>query len=363
MGCANIVAPSGGEGIKVVPVVVNCSAKNGEVNFIPKSIGIEFNSYMNRSVVIENLQIAPTTKYSYKWNAKTLKITFAEELKPNTTYTLSIAGKYSDYYGNTAESPFFTCFSTGDIIDSCKIEGKIHTANATGYYIFCYTYKDKDSIDFLKDFPDYKILVGGNGTFVVPALKDGKYIVLAVKDVDKDGIINQTRDTIGIPQFISEIDNCISKYVELIPNYIINPSQNQIDTNINIDTIEINSDIIDTTENRIQIDSAEIIDTNIYLYLKGKIIDTNTNNRYLILTQIGKDFNKQVKINDDNTFLFEDLLAGEYEVFYFIDINENEKFDGGSLVPFQLSEPFQNIEQKIKLNNRWSLDNYIIEIK
>jgi len=357
-GCANIVAPSGGAGIKTTPVVLKCSAIDGQTNYIPKSVSIEFNSYMNRGVVIENLQIAPTIRYTFKWKAKTLIMTFADELKDNTTYSISLSGKYSDYYGNTAETPFYTCFSTGDVIDSCKITGKVHTSNSDGYYIFCYIYRE--DIDFLKDIPDYKILVGGNGTFVVPALKDGSYIVLVVKDVDKDGRITMSRDSVGIPQFITEINNCVSKSVELIPNYLITPAPLDIDTIDFRDTTAI----IDTTENYLQIDSIATIDTNIYLHFSGNVLDTNSGkDRYLVLSQAEKNISIKTKINDDDSFLFENILAGEYEIFYFIDLNGNEEFDVGSLVPFELSEPFHKIEQKVKLNTRWSVDNYIIEIK
>jgi len=343
--CANIVAPSGGEGIKTIPVVVNCSAENGSINYVPKQIKIDFNSYMNRSVVIENLQITPTIKYSFKWNAKTLTITFTEELKQNTTYSISISGKYSDHYGNVAESPFYSCFSTGDIIDSCKIEGIVYTENTTNYYAFCYIFRE--DIDYLNDKPDYKMLIGANGTFVIPALKDGKYIVLAVKDVDKDGIITNARDTIAIPQFISEIQNCSSKYVELIPNDVVNPPLIEVP----IDTAKI-----DTT-------NSEVIDTNTYLHIGGKVIDTNTNkNRYLILTQKEKKLTKQVRINEDNTFFCDSVLAGEYEIMYFIDKNDNEIFDKGTLIPFALCEPFKKIEQPLKLNSRWSIDNYVIDV-
>ena len=353
VGCANIVPPSGGEGIKTIPIVEKCSIKNAETNYIPKDIIVEFNSYMNRASVAENLQISPTIKYSVKWNAKKITITFLEELRLNTTYSISLSGKYSDYYGNISDTVFHTCFSTGDIIDSCLITGRIHTSNAAGYYIFCYRFSD--TIDFLKDAPDYKILAGGNGSFVVPALKDGKYIVLAVKDIDKDGMITQGKDSIGVPQYISEIVDCSSKYIELIPNYVINPSQNVIDTLVNIDT---------NTTDTLQIDTSEIIDTNIYLHINGNIVDTSiSKNRYLILTHIEKKIDKQVKINDDNTFFVDGLLAGEYEIFYFLDENENEVFDGGSLIPFELSEPFKKIEQRVKLNSRWSLDNCTVNIK
>ena len=376
-GCANIVAPTGGEGNKTAPEVINCSAINGTINFIPKNINIEFNSYMNRSSVIENLQISPTTKYTYKWKAKKLIITFTEELKSNVTYSVSISGKYSDHYGNTAETPFYTCFSTGNIIDSCKITGKLYTSNSTGYYVFCYIHQD--SIDFFKSFPDYKILVGGNGIFVVPALKDGKYIVLAVKDINKNGIITQS-DTIAIPQFISEINNCSTQFVELIPNYVhlFEASSINIDTNINIDTSDIIKDdtikVVDTsinidTSDIIKDDTIKVVDTNVYLHLSGKVvIDTDINieanaNKYLIISQAENKIKMQTKINDDNTFLFENLLAGEYEIFYFIDINGNEKFDKGSLIPFEVSEPFKIVGKEVKLNNRWSIEDYTIEIK
>ena len=348
-GCANIVAPSGGEGIKTIPVVVNCSVKDGEINYVPKDIKIEFNSYMNRSVVIENLQIAPTIKYSFKWKAKTLNITLTEELKPNTTYSVSLSGKYVDHYGNIAESPFYSCFSTGDIIDSCKIEGIVYTANTTNYYVFCYIHRE--NIDYLNDKPDYKMLVGANGTFVIPALKDDKYIVLGVKDVDKDGMITNAKDTIAVPQFITKITDCSTKYVELIPNDVINPPP-PIETPA--DTTELDT---------LEIDTTELIDTNIYLHISGKVIDTNfTNNRYLIFTQKEKKLTKQAKINEDNTFLCDSVLAGEYEIMYFIDANDNGIFDKGTLVPFELCEPFKKIPQPLKLNNRWSIDNYIIEI-
>jgi uncharacterized protein (DUF2141 family) len=450
LGCANVVAPSGGDGIKTIPVVVCCSANNGLTNFNKKNISIEFNSYMNRNVVIENLQISPAIKYSYKWSAKTLTITFIEELKTNTTYSIFLGGKYSDYYGNTAENPFYTCFSTGDIIDSCKISGKLFTTNTDGYYIFCYSYRD--SINYLKDIPEYKTLVGGNGIFIIPALKDGKYIVLAVKDIDKDGVITQLKDTIGIPQFVSEITNCLSKNVELIPNYVLDTIQpnliecktittnqiliifsepmskdnvsnqsfyifnenvekmfpskiefirnnteqllltfdsiitknytwklclnsnitlkdknnNPMRTLINIDVVNETDSIlkIDTTESESQSDSVNTKDTNNYLHFGGKVIDTNAGkNKYLVITQAGRDFSKKVKVNDDNTFMFENILAGDYEIFYFIDLNSNAIFDKGKLIPFEFSESFHKIEQKVKLNPRWSIDDYIIEIK
>ena len=347
-GCANIVAPSGGEGIKTIPIVANCSVNNGDINYIPKQIAIEFNSYMNRSVVIENLQIAPTIKYSFKWKAKTLNITFIEQLKENTTYSISLSGKYSDYYGNIAENSFYSCFSTGDIIDSCKIEGILYTANTMNYYIFCYIYRE--NIDYINEKPDYKMLVGGNGTFVIPALKNGKYIVIAVKDIDKDGMISNAKDTIAVPQFISEVQNCASKYVELIPNDVINPPQIEIP----IDTTQIDS---------IEVDTMEVIDTNIYLHISGKVIDTNTSNsRYLIFTQKAIECTRQVKIKDDNTFMCDSILAGEYEIMYFIDANENETFDKGMLIPFTLCEPFKKISETLKINKNWSIDNYIIKL-
>ena len=563
-GCANIVAPSGGEGDKTPPVVKNASIKQAQTNFSDAQIALEFNKFMNRNTVAENIIISPTTRFLCRWKGKKVSIIFSDSLKENTTYSIQLGGAFSDYFGNVAKEPYFIYFSTGDIIDTGKIEGKIITEKAEGYYIFCYIIDgfasdsaidtastdstDEIKIDYLTKIPDYKVQIGTSGNFTIPALKDGKYRVIAVRDADKDGLVTQIRDTIGVPVFDPVVQNGVSDFVQIIPNQIIDiippevidlsaVSQNEVviifseqilldtfdapsiylsyrnDTNriepaafyvdnpdnikeinlafkesiksekpyninldsaksqairdasnnflvlpiknillvdtdsvppqttvtafpisdlaknINVDTnfvitfsnpvilsddisnkiklfkdsmelellysqpfsnqiafipkqkleeqamyrFEINcSDLRDIWDN-ILVDTSNILNFEtgrqaIFSHFNGKIIDSNQCDfpRYLRIkskNEQGKSVEYTAKIGADNTFSFPRILPGEYSIMYFCDLNENGKYDFGSLHPFAFAEPFALIEQTVTIRARWSIDDYIIEIK
>jgi len=583
--CANIVAPSGGLGNQTPPIVKNASINQAQTNFSDNKITLEFDKFMNRNSVTENIIIAPTTKFSHKWNAKKITISFAENLKENTTYSIQIGGAFSDFYGNIAKEPFFIYFSTGNIIDTGKIEGRIITEKPEGFYIFCYILDDfsdeiddfsnenlndcsvsnsEINIDFLTQIPDYKVQIGTNGNFTVPALKDGNYRVIAVKDVDRDGTVTQLKDTVGLPIFDSKIQNGTSDFVQIIPSKIVDimppevfdlraKNQNEIsvifseqiildsfdinsvfltqrdDTNrwfpaafyvenpneikeitlafreslkseklynlnfdstknhtvrdlsgnilvlpiknnlvvstdsvpfpltvknfpipdsaknISTDTnfiltfsnpivfnseykneenineifankiklfdnskklelnfsqpqiysisksnkisfvpkqklepqkmykIEINcSDLVDIWEN-ILVDTLTVLNFETarqrnFSRFSGQVVadfsDCNFPKYLKIKLKSGRENSVEyiAKIGADNTFLFPQILAGEYEILYFCDLNENGKFDLGSLIPFEFSEPFSIIEQTVTIRERWNLDDFPIEI-
>jgi hypothetical protein len=194
-GCANIVAPSGGEGEKTLPTILAISFKNGVTNFNQNNFTISFSNYMNRNTVTDNIIISPFTKYTYKWSGKEVKIIFQDTLIPNTTYSIQLISGYSDYYSNVATESFYSVFSTGNIVDTGLIRGKIITSEPKGYYIFGYLINQQDTIkiDYTKKTPDYKVIVASDGSFILPALKNGKYRVIAVKDIDKDGLVNQLK--------------------------------------------------------------------------------------------------------------------------------------------------------------------------
>jgi PBP1b-binding outer membrane lipoprotein LpoB len=64
--CANIVAPTGGQGKKNPPTITKSSVSHNQTNFHSDRIELNFSEYMNRPSVIENLIINPTIKYTYK---------------------------------------------------------------------------------------------------------------------------------------------------------------------------------------------------------------------------------------------------------------------------------------------------------
>ena len=569
--CASIVPPTGGEGDKTPPIIKNASIKQAQTNFSDNKITLEFSKYMNRGSVNESIIISPTVRYSHKWNAKKITINFPDALRENTTYSVQLGGTFSDILGNAAQEAYFIYFSTGDMIDTGKIEGKIITEKPEGYYIFCYIIDDFNAenlddntvgdisdnssideikIDYLTKIPDYKVQIGTTGNFTVPALKDGKYRVIAVKDVDKDGLVTQIKDTVGVPVFDPIVNANNNNFVKIIPSQIVDiispeiinlsaATQNEVaitfSERIILDSFDINSIYLtqrDDTTNRwypaaftvdnpneikeiklffseslksaqiynINLDSAknhtikdannnplllpikknlivstdsvpqaltvktypitdaakdinivpnfvltfsnpiifsddlaskiklfkdskeielnfsqpfsnqiiftpkQILEENkmyrfeincsdlrdiwdsvlvdslkvlnfetgkqkVFSHFNGKVIIASKKcnyTHYLKITQKseqGKPIEYTTKIREDNTFSFPKVLPGTYTIMYFCDINENGKYDYGSLFPFEFAEPFILIEQTITIRERWSVDDYTVEIK
>ena len=196
-GCANIQSPPGGEGDKTAPYVEITNPQDGTINFDSDEIEIEFDDYMNRSKVLENLRITPEVKAEYDWNATTLSIEFTEPLKENTTYAINIGTDYSDYYNNSPEKAFSMIFSTGNKLDSGSISGKLSAEDTKGKFLFLYKLKDGEFPDIFKDEPDYFVNTGSSGEFRFVALKPGTYRLVAIDDKFQNRIYDDEVDAYG----------------------------------------------------------------------------------------------------------------------------------------------------------------------
>jgi uncharacterized protein (DUF2141 family) len=161
---------------------------------------------MNKVSVIENLSISPIAKMKFDWSGKEIEIEFEEPLDTNTTYALVLGTDYTDIRNNKPQQSFSLIFSTGPIIDSGSISGKLYDVKPEGAFIFAYRLNNinPDTINPKTTEPDYRVQVGSSGNFKFSALKDGKYRIFAVRDKFKDGIYNE-----GIDQFgsaVSDVD-------------------------------------------------------------------------------------------------------------------------------------------------------------
>ena len=97
--------------------------------------------------------------------------------------------------------------------------------------------------------------------------------------------------------------------------------------------------------------------------LSGKIYYPESNIHPVPLYFINKSnkfiaYNK--KLLKDTTFVFKEVLDGEYIMFSFIDENNNGIYDEGNYYPFKPAEKFFIPEYEIKLKGGWSVDNIIV---
>lgn len=194
--CANVQAPSGGPPDVTPPEISNTFPKQGTINFQGRKVELHFTKYMNKNSVLENLYIQPLTNAEFDWSGKKLSIEFKENLKPNTTYLINLGTDYTDFKNIKPSEAFSLIFSTGEIIDTGKINGLVVDKNPQGIFIFAYdiTNIDTDTFQLVNALPKYRVQVGASGNFTLQGLADGKYRLIAVKDQFKDLILNENQD-------------------------------------------------------------------------------------------------------------------------------------------------------------------------
>ncbi len=228
VSCANIQPPSGGPEDKEPPKITEFMPPNNSINYTGP-IRITFDKYMDRSKVLENINIIPEIKFGIDWRAQELELNFSEDLKENTTYSVNLGTEYSDIYGNKPSMSHSIVFSSGVNIDSGEIKGHLISQKKQGKYIFCYSslFHNFDTLNYSQTKPDYKIQIGSSGEFVIPGLKDGVYRIIAVEDVLRNGLIDKN-DPYGTASEDIGVLKSKSKAVEIKDGILIDKQAPEI---------------------------------------------------------------------------------------------------------------------------------------
>ena len=231
-GCANQMAPGGGEIDKIPPQVIEVAPLNGTTNFTDDHFEIRFDKYVDKRSVQDAIFISPTIPkgLKYDWGGKTLDVYFKDSLRKNTTYTVTIGTDVKDLNNSNKMAEAFTfAFSTGPKIDKGMLSGKIYDSNPDGVMVFAYKSEGKE-IDISKQKPDYVSQVGKNGKYAMFGLSDGSYEVFAIRDQLRDLVYQRNDDEIGI-QFkdivlkdssnkISDVDFFLTKKDTIAPKVL-----------------------------------------------------------------------------------------------------------------------------------------------
>ena len=189
--CANAVAPTGGPKDERPPKVVEAVPENRSTNFIGKKIEITFDEYITLENANQNVMISPplSEKPDIKLKNKTVVIKFKESLAANTTYTINFGSSIKDLHEGNQFKDYVYSFSTGDVIDTLSIAGKVLNAEdkkpVDGVYVSLYA-ADRDNLDSLPmtTIPDYLTKTDKEGKFRLDGLADKKYLVFALKDAN-----------------------------------------------------------------------------------------------------------------------------------------------------------------------------------
>lgn len=201
-GCASPKAPTGGPKDETPPAVMEEeSTSNFQTNFVPKEIVITFDEWFTLKDVSTQLIISPLMpqKPDVKQKGKSIIISVPDSLSEETTYTLNFGSAIADLNeGNILENYAFV-FSTGDILDSVKLNGKVIDAltltPAEGVWVMLYPVGEDSAV--FKRKPEYVAKTNKEGVWSMANIRSDSFDLVALKDDNLNFLYDQETELIG----------------------------------------------------------------------------------------------------------------------------------------------------------------------
>jgi uncharacterized protein (DUF2141 family) len=224
--CARKGRPSGGLKDSLAPIMVTANPPYKSIHFNSKKIKLSFDEYITLKNTNQQLVISPPLKYFPTISpqgspSKEITIKLTDTLKENTTYIFNFGNSIEDNNEGNVLKSFNYVFSTGNYVDSLKTKGFIKDAfkNKFDKDISVLLYKIDttftDSIIY-KQKPNY-ITSAIDSVYKITNIKEGKYLLIALKDVSNNYTFNPKEDKIGFYNRLIELpkDSIINEPLSL----------------------------------------------------------------------------------------------------------------------------------------------------
>ncbi|TZF85778.1 hypothetical protein FW774_01520 (plasmid) [Pedobacter sp. BS3] len=201
-GCASIQQPTGGPKDSIPPKVLKETPANLTRNFNAKQINIQFDEYVKLKDEFKEISMSPAPDKMplFKIVKKTLEIKLQDTLEKNTTYTINFGKGLVDYNEGNILKNYSYVFSTGNMLDSLTISGKVINTitkkpilDATVFILPI----SRDTI-FGKKRASIFTSTDSSGNFSLKNLKEDTYRIYALKETEGgDRIYNSVKEEIG----------------------------------------------------------------------------------------------------------------------------------------------------------------------
>ncbi|SDX98653.1 Ig-like domain-containing protein [Lutibacter oricola] len=207
VNCARRGSPTGGLKDSIPPSLIKATPPLETTNFKAKKIKILFDEYVKLEDVKKNLVISPPQKNEpliipVGTASKFISISIQDTLAPNTTYSFNFGNSIVDNNEGNELGNFKYVFSTGTFIDSLYVSGEVtdplikESAKEIDVLLYEYNEKFTDSIIY-KEKPSYVANTLDSTLYNLTNIKEGKYLLIALKDVNGNKIYNPRTDKIG----------------------------------------------------------------------------------------------------------------------------------------------------------------------
>lgn len=204
--CASIGSPSGGDYDLTPPKVVTVTPQFNSTNVKKGKVEIIFDELVQLEKPDEKIIITPPQKNYPNIRAINNKVIvdLKDTLLENTTYTIDFTDAIVDNNEKNVLENFAISFSTGNIVDSMEISGKVLTANnlepVSSIYVGIHS--DLSDTAFTKK-PFLRISRTNElGKFTIKGIAPGKYKIYALNDINRDYRYNDPGEAIA---FLNDI--------------------------------------------------------------------------------------------------------------------------------------------------------------
>jgi uncharacterized protein (DUF2141 family) len=188
-GCAQIGSISGGTKDTIPPNLVSANPKLLSTNFTGNKITFTFNEYIDEPQDVQNnVLVSPYQKINplVSSKLKTVTVKLKDTLLANTTYAIQFGNAIKDVNEGNIFKDFVYVFSTGNVIDSLTLSGKVELAETgkadSTLIVLLYRNANDSSVQQVK--PNYIANVKGDGSFTFINLPPGNFNIYALKDGD-----------------------------------------------------------------------------------------------------------------------------------------------------------------------------------
>jgi len=227
--CAAPKTPTGGPVDAAPPVIIQEeSTPNQQTNFKEDEIIITFDEWFTIKDIASQLVISPLMPEQpvVKQKGKSIIISLPDSLREKTTYTLNFGSSIADLNeGNVLENYAFV-FSTGDILDSVKMSGKVTNAvtlvPAEGVWVMLYPVGEDSAV--YKRKPEYVAKTNKEGKWSMSNIRADSFSVVALKDDNLNFLYDQDTELFGWIDF----NIYTLRPTSLLPEIMVFPKERQL---------------------------------------------------------------------------------------------------------------------------------------
>ncbi len=208
VSCARMGQPDGGWYDETPPHVIGANPSDKATGVKSKKVSIFFDEFIQIENASEKVVVSPPQLETPEITAsgKSIRVTLQDSLKQNMTYTIDFSDAITDNNEGNPLGNYTYSFSTGDVIDTLEVSGKVLEAENLEPIkgILVGLYSDLSDTAFITK-PLLRVSrTDATGRFVIRGIAPGSYRVYALQDADGNYIFNQKSEKIAFSHDLIE---------------------------------------------------------------------------------------------------------------------------------------------------------------